>query len=82
MIKQRKRIDYNRDIITKLSMIVEDHPEQRFGQILYNYVLSTCVSGTGKPHVDDPFYEESSITLSRITKNYNKEQNHENYNNS
>ena len=66
------RRDYNREIIGKLSELVESQPDSRFGQILFNYVLNYAISDLGQIHIDDPFYEESKITLERITKNISK----------
>lgn len=66
------RRDYNREIIGKLSELVESYPDFRFGQILFNYVLNHTISDLGQIHVDDPFYEESKVTLERITKNISK----------
>lgn len=66
------RRDYNREIIGNLSELVESQPDSRFGQILFNYVLNYAISDLGQIHVDDPFYEESKITLERITKNISK----------
>lgn len=66
------RRDYNREIIGKLSELVESQPDFRFGQILFNYVLNHTISDLGQIHVDDPFYEESNVTLERITKNISK----------
>lgn len=64
--------DYNREIIGKLSELVESQPDSRFGQILFNYVLNHTMSDSGQIHIDDPFYEEPKVTLERITKNISK----------
>ena len=66
------RRDYNREIIGKLSELVEEYPDFRFGQILFNFVLAHFQSEFGQICIDDPFYEEPEITLERITKNINK----------
>lgn len=66
------RRNYNREIIGKLSELVEEYPDFRFGQILFNFVLAYSQSELGQIHIDDPFYEEPEITLERITKNINK----------
>ena len=66
------RRDYNREIIGKLSELVEEYPDFRFGQILFNFVLAHSQSELGQIHIDDPFYEEPKITLERITKNIKK----------
>lgn len=64
------RRETNLKILELLHNIVEKNPDLRFGQILFNYVLSTCCSEQGKPHVDDPFYEESIMTFNRIKLKY------------
>lgn len=56
----------NNEILDLLGKLVEKFPEQRFGQILFNYVLNYSQSDSGQIHIDDPFYEESKITLNRI----------------
>ena len=66
------RRDYNREIIGKLSELVESLPDSRFGQILFNYVLNYSQSDLGQIHIDDPFYEEPKTTLERINKNISK----------
>lgn len=66
------RLDYNREIIGKLSELVESQPDSRFGQILFNYVLNHCQSELGQIHIDDPFYEEPRITLKRINEKMSK----------
>lgn len=62
------RRDCNREIIGKLSEIVEAYPDFRFGQILFNFVLNYSQSDLGQIHIDDPFYEESKVTIDRINK--------------
>lgn len=62
------RRDYNREIIGRLSEIVETYPDFRFGQILFNFVLNYSQSDLGQIHIDDPFYEESKVTIDRINK--------------
>ena len=62
------RSEANREILTKLWNIVDKYPDFRFGQILFNYVLNYTQSDSGQIHIDDPFYEESEVTLKRITK--------------
>lgn len=60
------RQDYNRLILAKLIYIVENNPDLRFGQILFNYILNYTMSDSGQIHVDDPFYEESEKTYTRL----------------
>ena len=75
-----RRLDYNREIIGKLSELIESQPDSRFGQILFNYVLTHIMSENGNIHIDDPFYEESRITLNKIDKNLSKHVEYQNYN--
>ena len=53
-----KRQEFNLEILKYLAILVEQLPQQRFGQILSNYVLPD----------GDPFYEESVQTLKRVKK--------------
>lgn len=58
-----KRLVHNREIVKKLSELVEKHPNWRFWQILYNYgVVEPLREGVMK----DGFYVESQATLSSI----------------
>ena len=66
-----ERLKYNRQIINKLSEIIEKHPYLRFGQILVDTNIIELIPD--RPHGDsmvgiDPFYEESKITLEKILK--------------
>lgn len=51
------RRESNNEILKILTEYVEKYPEQRFGQILYNF---------GFLPYGDPFYEESVDTLERV----------------
>lgn len=62
----------NKEILDLLSKIVEKFPEQRFGQLLFNYVLNYSQSDSGQIHIDDPFYESSKQTLNRIKERVKK----------
>ena len=53
-----KRQEFNLEILKYLAILVEQLPQQRFGQILSNYVLPD----------GDPFFEESAQTLKRVKK--------------
>lgn len=71
MIKKRQQA--NRDIISHLSILVESHPELRFGQILamldiiqYKTVIKIGALGSHVTETVDPFYEEPVVTLQRI----------------
>ena len=61
------RIQYNREILRKISAYLEANPDIRFGQALVNLhiVRQAIVDNGGITHVKmlDPFYEESSDTL-------------------
>lgn len=68
-----KRQQANRDIISHLSILVESHPELRFGQILamldiiqYKTVNKIGVLGSHVTEPVDPFHEEPVITLQRV----------------
>lgn len=47
----------NLEILKEIEKLIIKYPQQRFGQILSNYVLPN----------GDPFYEESIDTLERIS---------------
>lgn len=56
----------NRKILEKISEVVEDHPDWRFHQILWNMgILWREPSG----EIADGFYEESDFTLENIENN-------------
>lgn len=52
------RLEANRKIIEKLAELVEEFPEQRFGQILINH----GIIDTG----EDLFYQTSDETLEKL----------------
>ena len=58
------RQEYNRKIVNYLASVVEQCPEWRFGQILYNTM--TIVRKNDTLDIKDPFYEESYETYKRI----------------
>lgn len=73
-----KRQQANRDILAHLSTLVELYPDLRFGQILaisnaiqYEHCAKqTLVNRNPDPYIEvvkDPFGEESTITLQRVT---------------
>ena len=71
MIENRQQA--NRDIISHLSILVESHPELRFGQILamldiIQYKTVNKIGGLGSHVIEpvDPFYEESVDMLTRV----------------
>ena len=62
----------NKEILDLLDKLVEKFPEQRFGQLLFNFVLNYFQSDSGQIHIDDPFYESSKQTLNRIKERVKK----------
>ena len=64
MIRQKA----NKEIIKLLDIIVDEVPDWRFGQILYNLGLITNEEGK----IIDPFYIESEETLKTLQEKYNK----------
>ena len=62
----------NKEILDLIDKIIEKFPEQRFGQILFNYVLNYSQTDSGQIHIDDPFYEISEHTLKRIKERVKK----------
>ena len=62
----------NREILDLIDKIIEEFPEQRFGQILFNYVLNYSQTDSGQIHRDDPFYEIGERTLKRIKERVKK----------
>lgn len=54
--KKSRRQETNFEILKEIEKLVIKYPQQRFGQLLSNYVLPK----------GDPFYEESEYTLERL----------------
>ena len=65
--KIKLRLRSNILILEHLKKLVYKYPEQRFGQILQNYILPK----------GDPFYEESVDTLNRLSRNCREAGDHE-----
>lgn len=66
------RQKYNRKIISKLSEIIEQNPDLRFGQILVNYNIIDLVPDHlhGNALIAlDPFNEESEVTWNKMKGN-------------
>lgn len=63
MIKVRQ--EYNYKILDELKKLIDMYPDQRFGQILFNY---TSFKGD-----HDPFYDESVESYNEILKIKNDE---------
>ena len=57
------RQEANKKILEKLTRMVEEHPDWRFGQILMNSNVLIRID-FGK--VLDPFYDESTETLENM----------------
>lgn len=53
------RQEANKRILELISLYVEKYPDQRFGQIICNYVFPNYQNA-------DPFFEESSETYMKI----------------
>lgn len=65
------RLIHNKEIVHKLEELIDKYPEQRFGQILFNFgFLDTdnmvSLSIGNQLFIPDPFYEESKVTLNRV----------------
>ena len=64
-----ERQKFNRQIVEILSILVEKHPDLRFGQILVNSgIIEVCPSDK-QLLAKDPFYEEPEVTWKRIVNN-------------
>lgn len=61
--------------------LIEKYPQQRFGQIICNYVCTDYrdpephprtknIMDVLFPDVSDPFYEESTVTLKRLLNDF------------
>lgn len=48
-------------ILNALAEIIKKYPQQRFGQIIYNYICANCPN-------NDPFYEEDAALLYELEK--------------
>lgn len=64
------RLEYNREIINKLSELIEKYPDWRFGQLLINVeIVKGTTDNNGQFFVLDPFYDESEAIYNRMLKN-------------
>jgi len=61
MEQRKKQIE---DFIKKLEELWKKHPEQRFGQLLFNYTEFGTRAGLGK--VYDPFHYQDEDILKNI----------------
>ena len=53
------RLDDNRKILRILGKLIDEYPDQRFGQLIANYIFPFY-------REEDIFFEESSKTLEKI----------------
>ena len=53
------RLDDNRKILRILDKLIDEYPDQRFGQLIANYIFPFY-------REEDIFFEESSKTLEKI----------------
>ena len=53
------RLDDNKKIIRILDKLVDEYPDQRFGQLITNYIFPFY-------REEDIFFEESSKTLEKL----------------
>lgn len=53
------RIDDNRKILRILDKFIDEYPDQRFGQLIANYIFPFY-------REEDIFFEESSKTLEKL----------------
>lgn len=71
------RIGFNIFLDSEIQLLIEQHPHQRFGQIICNYVCPDYRSDFKHPYTEkfmnmyfnidmDPFYEESIDTYMRL----------------
>lgn len=65
MADKTTRQECNREIINKLSEMVEKQPHLRFNQMLWGLDI---ISRDDMGDVKDNFYEESSVTLDKVKK--------------
>ena len=67
-----KRLEANRKLVKTLSELVENYPDWRFGQILFN--AGYVDRKRNSLDILDPFYEESKDTLTRVMSRVNTEE--------
>ena len=56
------RQQYNKQILNELSRLIDLYPDQRFGQLIANYILPNY-------RQQDIFFEESKQTLKNVLNN-------------
>lgn len=62
------RQEANKRILEILGEYVDKYPDWRFGQILVNSNVVTVIHTSNGTVCDDPFYEESKVTLEKAIK--------------
>lgn len=60
------RLEANKEILKILEKLVEELPDWRFGQLIYN----TGIFSTPSLRWYDPFFDESTETLNKLKKYY------------
>lgn len=60
------RYEANRSLVAILAAYVENHPDQRFSQILNNYGFVKRDSVDGNNYWKDEFYVEPDFILERV----------------
>lgn len=60
------RFSSNKELLALLEYYINENPDLRFGQILFNFGFLHWHTTRDGIVVDDPFYEESTITLNRV----------------
>ena len=62
------RLKKNMELLDTLKTIIENNPDLRFGQILFNYgfIMPDHFEERKGWMMKDPFYEEPIITLGRV----------------
>ena len=67
------RGEYNAKLLLILGLLIQKHPEMRFGQILYVFSFLTKPLKEGEaPKLFDPFNEEPVVTFNRVCKDLEK----------
>lgn len=64
--KQERRFECNKELLNILTEMVNDNPDLRFGQILFNCQFVRWESNVDGIRICDPFYEEPHDTLMRV----------------
>ena len=66
-------LETNLKIIEELTKIIENNPEWRFQQILWNCgIISRNYNDQDELEIEDKFYENSEITLNTLQKYFSE----------